>query len=491
MKKYFLTIAMMLLVPVLFATVIQQEDFTPAQDGTLPATLTGEWDAGSDLAVIAYGTANPAVPADHAGGDGYVLRVGDLGAGGYNFVWPATPTNKTASEAEVKCYFALDSHTEERVYGITINSDIDADGTGVYTDRKGYFLFVGTKSTWSGYAPADKVAFLLKRSGGAWINLAEGTTVFSDGWHDMRIEYASDGTIRGFIDGTLEVSANDTDYASGFPVLLQYDGGADQDAAVSFDNFKWTEGEGTVIATPTPAPFGVIEPFNGPVVYNEWSAFYNEPVLGAVKASTQGIDDSPLGDGWIGKSYFNAPTYSTAGSVIGNDTDSDYTIQAYVYTPVVDTDQEPDDYWYQMLIFYRTGGGYARLHTQFNKNTTVIPNPRIRCQIANPGFVYEKVWEDPTGFTCPASSSWHKMKVVLSGTTAQCYFDDVELPGGADWTTEAASRNSGKFGFGQFIDGAGARSLYVDMFKAYKGSEPADPTPTPAPLAAENWMYYE
>lgn len=254
----------------------------------------------------------------------------------------------------------------------------------------------------------------------------------------------------------------------------------------------------TVFAYSTTFP--VIEPFNGPTVNNTWEQLWTvDSTLESVQASGEACGDSPLGDGYIGKATCDTSFASTSGNITGEDTDSDYTLQAYIYTEVTNEldpgDTLIDDYWYQMLAFYRVPGNYGRFHTHFNQAAIAVtpPTPRIRLQIANPSFVYTMAWVSPD-FTPPSTSSWHKMKIELTGTTALCYFDDAQLPGTADWTAEASSRNAGKFGFGQYMDAAGIRSLYVDMFKAYKGSEPPDPTPTPTPeppAAAQNWMYFE
>lgn len=243
--------------------------------------------------------------------------------------------------------------------------------------------------------------------------------------------------------------------------------------------------------------FPVIEPFNGPLLQNVWEQFWTvDATLTSAIAAGEECGDSPLGDGYVGKSECDTTIATTSGNLTGEETDSDYTVQAYIYTRVTDEadpgDTLLDDYWYQMLVFYRDTGGYGRLHTHFNLAGVASgpASPRIRCQITNPGFVYTLGWAS-TDFTVPASDSWHKMKIEITGTTALCYFDDLQLAGTADWTAEAATRSAGKFGFGQYMDAGGVRSLYVDMFKAWKGAEPPDPTPTPAPLSADNWTHYE
>lgn len=253
------------------------------------------------------------------------------------------------------------------------------------------------------------------------------------------------------------------------------------------------------------AALPVIEPFNDSNIQNTWEQFWTtSAVLEAVSAGTDGIPDSPKGDGWFGRSTVTTTAASSSGHVTGDFSDTNYTLQAYIYTPVVNTDSGPDAYWYQMLVFYRQTdtGNYGRFHTQFNTFGGAIPAPRIRCQVA-PSPWYTRTWTSPTDFTAPDTSSWHKLKIEITGTTAICYFDDQKLPDPQpDWTSSFPGRNSGKFGFGQYIDDAGTRSLYIDMFKAWStgSAEPADPTPVPTPTpspsptpgtSAENWMYYE
>ena len=150
--------------------------------------------------------------------------------------------------------------------------------------------------------------------------------------------------------------------------------------------------------------FPVIEPFNGPVVNNTWEEFWtNSTTLESVQASGESCGDSPLGDGYIGKSTCTTTSAGSSGNVTGEDTDSDYTIQGYLYTPVVNTDTGPEAYWYQMLIFYRTGatGGiatsYGRFHTHFNTFGGDIPAPRIRVTVSG-GF--SNVLNSPA-FTVP------------------------------------------------------------------------------------------
>jgi len=246
-----------------------------------------------------------------------------------------------------------------------------------------------------------------------------------------------------------------------------------------------------------------VEYFSSPVLSATPEQFWTtDATLESVPEGTDGIPGPPPfgGDGYIGRSSATVTTYMSAGNVYGTSADADYTMKAWLWTPVVDTLDEPDDYWYQMLIFYRlvdaddpTYYGYGRVHAQFNE---AVAN-RIRLQITNPAFAHTTEWVSPTNFQ--HSEGWHEFVVALTGTTADVYYDG-DLLGSADWTTDAPQRNAGRYGFGQYIDGAGTRSIYVDNFKVWEtgGVEPADqqvpptPTPTITPIVAgsQSWNHY-
>lgn len=185
-------------------------------------------------------------------------------------------------------------------------------------------------------------------------------------------------------------------------------------------------------------------------------------------------------DGYFGKLSFAATGYATAWRTTGEDTDTEYTLEAKIYTPLVNTPDEPDDYLYQMLVFYETAAGYGRLHTQFNLDTTVLPaGPRIRFQTTHGGFQTPLVVSSPATFT--ATEGWHTFRVEISAAkTANCYFDTTFL-GTADFSGVAGA-DGGKYGFGTYIDGdtaGNARSIYIDDFKAF--------STTPV----EDWTLYE
>ena len=227
--------------------------------------------------------------------------------------------------------------------------------------------------------------------------------------------------------------------------------------------------------------------------------------LESVPNGTDSIPNPPGGDGYFGKLSAVFATANTCGKLLGTDTDTNYTIKAKIYIPVVNVPDGTtgDDYWYQSIVFYYTGyGEYGRFHTHFNLTPlgSAPPlSPRIRLQVVTgSAFVYTLGWAGTTDFTVPASSSWHELKMVLSGTTALCYFDGTQLPGTADWTSTAASRTAGRFGFGEYFDDAGSPLFYIDQFKAWTSpSEPPDPiptatpTPTPIPMSVKIWSHYE
>lgn len=232
------------------ATIIQQEDFPPSQAGTLPSTMDAQWDAGTD--VIVTDLATVVVPVDHPGGDGYVLRLGDLGAGGggYNFAFPSDYQTASETDNSVAAWVYFDfptTNTLERDYGLIIRCQPDPGG-GVYPLRAGYWLLVTNNSSWGSYVPLNFRAFLLKRVSGAWFQIGTaGVNDYTTGWH--RLELVAIGAeVRGYVDGNLECAATDSDYAAGFPVMVRYDDeGVDPDFfAASFDNFLWSKPNTTV-----------------------------------------------------------------------------------------------------------------------------------------------------------------------------------------------------------------------------------------------------
>jgi len=246
--KCFLTVCFLMVAPAVFCDL--QEDFTASDNGTLPSTLDAEWDAGVDVIVTDLATAG--VPSDHVGGDGYVLRVGDLAAGGYNFAFPANYQTVSATDGQVEAwaYFDFDGMSAERDYGVFLRCNPDptpdSGGKAVYGDRHAYWFFVTANSSWGTYVPGNYHAFILKRTptSGGWVQLgSEGTGTYGTGWH--RLVLAATGSlIEGYVDGNLEVSATDTDIAAGFGGMVYYDDN-DINSAGAFDNFLWT-GEGAL-----------------------------------------------------------------------------------------------------------------------------------------------------------------------------------------------------------------------------------------------------
>jgi len=242
-----LSVCLLLTATNAFCQILLQEDFTSGENGTLPGSLDAEWDAGVDVIVVDLATAGLDSASDHSGGDGYVLRVGDIGAGGYNFAFPAAFTTASATDSAVEAwaYFDFDGQSVERDYGVFLRSEPDPGG-GVYPLRSAYWLFVTVNSSWSGYVPGDFHAFILKRTAtsGGWVQIgSEGTGSYGTGWHQLVLA-ATGSLIEGYVDGNLEVSATDTDITAGFAGMVYYDDN-DVNSTGVFDNFLW-QGEGTL-----------------------------------------------------------------------------------------------------------------------------------------------------------------------------------------------------------------------------------------------------
>jgi len=259
MKQFIYILSVcLLLVPTAFcATTILQEDFTPAQVGTLPTTLWGEWDSGVDVIVVSLATAS--VPVDHTGGDGYIVRLGDINDSGYNFCYSSdTAALVTDNAVESWVYLSFDTVTWERDYGVFLRCTPDPapslGGKAVYNDCKGYWFFVTINSSWGSYVPPNMRAFMLKRTLGTtdWVQIGDtGTSDYTTGWHKLRLE-ALGSEIKGYVDGNLEVIATDTDYTAGFAGMAYYNGVlTTPDLVGAFDNFKWERIYPALVLAPT------------------------------------------------------------------------------------------------------------------------------------------------------------------------------------------------------------------------------------------------
>ncbi len=207
----------------------------------------------------------------------------------------------------------------------------------------------------------------------------------------------------------------------------------------------------------------------------DWAEWFNTG--GTLTCVTSDVDhrsvtvNPPSGsDGYFGKSTFVAPTYATHGWIAGEATDKDYNVECKIFVPQVTGTAEPDDYLYQMLIFYVKPdiGQYCRFHSQYNLDVAMN---RVRIQIVNGSFVKTVAVTD----TFSGGDGWHTFRAELSGATGNFYLDGTLMTGAPiTWTTEGPTVLEGQFGFGQFIDGAGTRSVYVDAFSATDPSRISD-----------------
>jgi hypothetical protein len=241
MKKLSLIVLFVLISISSFAGIIQQDDFTPAQNGTLPSDFTALYDAGVDVIVTQYSNVSGVV-ADHTGGDGYVLRLGDLGSGGGTYNWGyMTDLSKATTDSSVEVWVNLSFDTVafplERDYGVIARcTSGPAQGAGA---RNGYMFLITSNSSWGSYYPANATPFIVAMVGGSWLKVAEGTTPVSNGWHKLKIK-AVGTQITGYVDGVQACTGTDATFSRGVGGLVYYE---DNGSAISypyaaaFDNF--------------------------------------------------------------------------------------------------------------------------------------------------------------------------------------------------------------------------------------------------------------
>jgi len=244
LKKIF-AIIFLLLVSCSFATPIQENDFLPSENGTLPSNIDARYDGGVDVIVTAYSNVS-GVTSDAPNGDGYVLRLGDLGSGGGFYNWAAVKDMSKAttdSYTEAYVYLNLSVATVERDFGLFVRcTSLAAQGTG--SSRNGYMLLITANSLWSSYTAVNYTPFILKRNGSTgWTLVAAGTSTVSDGWHKLKIQ-AIGTTISGFVDDVKVAEGTDSTFTSGVGGMVYYD---DTDGVVAdtwpyaaaFDQFKF------------------------------------------------------------------------------------------------------------------------------------------------------------------------------------------------------------------------------------------------------------
>lgn len=216
------------------SAVVLQEDFTSAQNNTLPGTLSASYDGGTDVVVVPLATMQPTISGDHTGGDGYVCRVGDLGTGGggYDWIFLTSPSPQADVRIAGWVYMQWDAATfdgtpQERDYiilGRMQNTDPQVVGVASGT-RQAYFFAVTAYSSWTGISPnpPNFVPILFKKVGSTHTLLSTAPNTVATGWHYMEL-LISGTSLTGKIDGATVCTATDTSYTSGNAAWGYYEG---------------------------------------------------------------------------------------------------------------------------------------------------------------------------------------------------------------------------------------------------------------------------
>lgn len=223
-----------------------------AQNGTTPAGWAASYDQATDVVVVPLATMSPTISADHTGGDGYVLRIGDIGAGGGSFNWAWNTTDAVRSDVELSAWVyvnweTVDTTPLERDYMmiIRLQNDRNPNLSSLATLRQGYWFAISSNATYTGTpaAPANKRAYILKRTMVSSANThvligAVSSTDIPTGWHQMKFT-AAGTTLTGYIDGTQVCQGTDTEFGSGYSAIGYYEkngAAASYPYAAAFDN---------------------------------------------------------------------------------------------------------------------------------------------------------------------------------------------------------------------------------------------------------------
>ena len=198
------------------------------------------------MLVTPYGSVVPAPPADHAGGDGYVLKVGDLGSGGGGFDWAFSNAAAVQTDCKVSAWVYIDwanmdATPTERDYFLTLRQQTNRDPQTAPA-RQGYIMMITGYSSWDGglLVPPNFKPFICKRVGTTAPSYtvlgSYGTNDVTTGWHF--IEFQAVGTDLSLkIDSVTVCSASDSQYASGYSSIGYYDdNGSPNFNSAAFDN---------------------------------------------------------------------------------------------------------------------------------------------------------------------------------------------------------------------------------------------------------------
>ncbi len=229
------------------ATTIQENTFSPSENGTLPGDLklVNGFVSGTVMSL-----ADAGVSTDHTNGDGYVLKcVNQTGYWGY--VAPTT-LYSTQENQQVSAWIYVDmsdAGSSEKSYAIFAAQPTACE------NRKGYmFCFGAVNSSWSGWTPTDRCPFILYRAltSTTWTQLYTASTyTISDGWHYCLVQ-VKDGLVSQFIDNTCIATVGNTVYPAGSYAIGMY-----TDAGTNFviDNLKFE----SLVETPSGGPSAAMD----------------------------------------------------------------------------------------------------------------------------------------------------------------------------------------------------------------------------------------
>jgi hypothetical protein len=200
----------------------QQFDFTAAENGTLP---TGLSTTNIACSVTPYSSVSE-VPVDHAGGDGYVMKL-NANLWINNEVFPSNLKEYSNSSVSAWVYFDFDTtkYSSERDYSLFVRAK--KNPTSLYF---GYWMYVSINASWHGVQMPAYCCYMV--SNGNTVGTC-GTHEYTTGWHQMTLTADGD-QIKAYVDGNLEVSITDSNYSSGIYGMSYLD--TNYNSAGAFDN---------------------------------------------------------------------------------------------------------------------------------------------------------------------------------------------------------------------------------------------------------------
>ncbi|MCX7918331.1 MAG: hypothetical protein N3A72_01730 [bacterium] len=168
----------------------------------------------------------------------------------------------------------------------------------------------------------------------------------------------------------------------------------------------------------------------------------------------------PGNDGYVGQ--LTQENYGTGYAYTGSSTDSNYTVEAYVWCRY-NSNANDSAYRYNQLFayFHPSPMHYLRLNADF---TPARKRLCLQARNTQGTITTLKEWNYPTDFPDPGKSGWHHFRLSILDGYMKVWFDGTKL---SDPTGSYSGFTTGYVACSQYSNVAGAQIGWFDELKVY------------------------